>query len=278
MISQVTGAALRALLVIVLVAVPALILPGIPAEATQVVAFVALFAGALTFVEYASTYPGLIEFRHAPPFNRLRFAGLALTVVLVALVCRDWPAGGAGASALTAAAAALGALLDFPYSPVRLAMLILPAAAPPAELDLMRAVAGLSYTLSFVTVAVFVLLLRFGRWPARLRGFNLWVNLPTFDPAAGGDVVARLERDAVFNLSLGFLLPFVIPAVIKAGAGAVLPVSAQTPHTLVWVMAAWSFLPASLLMRGLAMNRIARLLRAQRSAMPSTGSDTVPTA
>ncbi len=276
MISQVTGALLRALLMVVLVALPALLLPGLGAETTQVVAFMALFAGALTFVEYASTYPGLIEFRHAPPFNRLRFAGLAVTVGLLSLLCRDWAGPAAGRSAVTAAALALGGALDFPYSPVRLASLILPADAPAGQIALMRAAAGLSYTLSLVMLAVFVLVLRSSGWPGRNRGFNLWVNLPTFDPSAGGDIVARLERDAVFNLSLGFLLPFVIPAVIKAGAATLVTVTGQTPQTLVWVMTAWAFLPASLVMRGMAMNRIARLIREQRRSTLADRADTVP--
>jgi hypothetical protein len=37
-----------------------------------------------------------------------------------------------------------------------------------------------------------------------------------------------------------------------------------SPQTLIWTMAAWSFLPASLFMRGIAMGRIADMIREKR--------------
>ncbi|MDJ1018121.1 MAG: hypothetical protein QNJ35_16545, partial [Paracoccaceae bacterium] len=70
MISRLAGAFLRALCVVLLIATPSLILPGFNADTAQVVALVALFGASLTFFEYASSYPGLVEFRDAPPFNR----------------------------------------------------------------------------------------------------------------------------------------------------------------------------------------------------------------
>ena len=62
-----------------------------------------------------------------------------------------------------------------------------------------------------ITLSIFVVLLKFYNWPSRSGAFNVWVNLPTFDPTAGGDVVDRLDRDARINIALGFLLPFLIP-------------------------------------------------------------------
>ncbi len=270
------GAALRALLVVLMVATPALTLPGVGAETTQAVVFVALFAAALVLAEYASTYPGLVEFRFAPPFNRLRFAGLFATVVLLSLLMRG--SGEAAPEGLARAAAALGRQLDFPYSPVRLVTLLLPADAPAQEVALLRAAAAVAAVVGAATAAAFALLVALGRWPARRRDFNLWVNLPTFDPMAGGDICRRLDRDAAVNLALGFVLPFVIPAVAKAGAASVGSVSLGAPQSLVWVIAAWAFLPSSLLMRGLAMGRIARMIRAQRLAGPGQGRDTLAAA
>lgn len=272
-IPRFAGAALRALLVVLLVATPALALPGLSAETTQAVVFVALFAAALVLVEYTSAYPGLVEFRFAPPFNRLRFAGLLATVVLLSLLMR-----GPGAAApewLDGLAATLGARLDFAYSPVRLVTLMLPEGAPPGEVAVLRGAAAVAAAAGAATVASFALLVGIGRWPARRRDFNLWVNLPTFDPMAGGDICQRLERDAAVNLALGFVLPFVIPAVAKAGAVTLGSVSLGAPQSLVWVVAAWAFLPGSLLMRGLAMGRIARMIRAQRQATAAPGRDTL---
>ena len=51
MISQLTGALVRAVLVMVLIATPSHLLPHVPHDTTQNVALVALFAAALTFYE-----------------------------------------------------------------------------------------------------------------------------------------------------------------------------------------------------------------------------------
>ena len=127
-----------------------------------------------------------------------------------------------------------------------------------------RSAAGVAYLTSALGLAFFVSVLRLQRWPARESAFNVWVNLPTFDPTAGGDVVQRLERDARLNIALGLLLPFVIPAVVKIGAQGFEPLTMTTPQTLIWTMTAWAFLPASLFMRGIAMGKIAEMIREKR--------------
>jgi hypothetical protein len=114
-------------------------------------------------------------------------------------------------------------------------------------------------------MCLFVVLLRAGTWPTRGNVFNVWVNLPTFDPTSGPDIVARLERDGRINIALGFLLPFCIPAIARIVMGGVDPVTMTSPQTLIWTLAAWSFLPASLFMRGIAMFRVAQMIRRKRT-------------
>ncbi len=263
--SRFAGALMRAALAVLLVATPALILPEVGADSRQAVALVAVFVGAFVLVEYASTYPGLVEFRHAPPFNRLRFLSLMATVAVVSLLVR----GATDPSPLTAGVAAVGAAvgqaIDFPFSPVRLVLLILPADAGPVEVFVLRAASGLALLISLMTLGVFVALTRAGHWPGPRAAFNVWVNLPTFDPTAGADVVARLERDARINIALGFLLPFLAPVAFKAASAGFIPVSLSAPQMLIWTMAAWSFLPVSLFMRGIAMGRVADMIRASRA-------------
>jgi hypothetical protein len=111
-----------------------------------------------------------------------------------------------------------------------------------------------------------VVILKAGRWPSRSRAFNVWVNLPTFDPTAGADVVTRLTRDARINIALGFLLPFLTPAVVKIASTGFEPLALTAPQTLIWTMTAWAFLPASLFMRGIAMGRIADMILETRAA------------
>lgn len=263
-LSQFTGALMRAFMVMVLVATPSVLLPGVTADGKQMVALVALFAGVLTFVEYNATYPGLIEFRDAPPYNRTRYLMLLAIVFFLSIMARSDAAPSTLARLFEAVGILIGQSLDFPYSPVRLVTLTLGDDSTTAHLLAVRSAAGVAYLTSVVALAMFALILRIYDWPSRNGAFNVWTNLPTFDPTVGGDVVARLERDARFNLALGFLLPFLIPVVVKMGGMGLGAIDLHYPPTLVWVMALWAFLPASLFMRGIAMTRIAGMIRNKR--------------
>lgn len=252
------------MLVVLLIAMPALILPQVSNDTIQMVMLVAIFGAALTIFEYSSTYPGLVEFREAPPFNRIRFLSLFVTVFLLSVIARGEVAPTAYTEIVAAVGALIASAMDFPYSPVRLVVLMLPEGTSTAQTEMIRTGAGISYLTSLVTLAVFLIVLRLRNWPTRNGAFNVWVNLPTFDPTAAGDVVARLERDARVNIALGFLLPFLTPATVKAAAALFGSVSLVSPHTFIWTVAAWAFLPASLFMRGIAMGRIASLIADKR--------------
>lgn len=261
---RIVGALVRALLIGLMVTLPASLLPELRPDAAQIVVLFAIFGALLTFIEYSARYPGLVEFRFAPPFNRIRFLSLATTVLLLSLLMRgQW-----APTPLTDFVGALGGMigqwLDFPFSPLRLLLLTLPVSATLGEVAQLRAAAGLSASVALATLGLFAMSMWRTRWPAQHAAFNVWVNLPTFDPTAGGDVVARLERDGRTNVILGVLLPFITPALVLAAGSVLSPLSQAGAQTQIWVVAAWAFLPACLLMRGLALNRIARMIRARR--------------
>ncbi len=264
MITRLAGAVLRAFLVVLLIATPALLLPGVSADVTQIVALVSIFAAALVIFEYASVYPGLVEFRNAPPFNRLRFVALFATVFLIAVVIRGETDPTPLNQLVEQFGTGIGEAIDFPYSPVRQIVLLLPDGTDFDHVDRIRTAAGISYFISMLALAVFYFFVRVRNWPLNNGPFNVWINMPTFDPTVGGDVVKRLGRDARFNLIVGFTMPFFIPAVLKASEGLFGPVTLDNPQSMIWIVAAWAFLPASLLMRGLAMGRIADLIEAKR--------------
>ncbi|WP_318338549.1 hypothetical protein [Defluviimonas sp. D31] len=255
---------MRAVLIMVLVATPSLMLPHVSSDTTQIVALVALFAAALTFFEYASTYPGVVEFRDAPPFNRLRFLSLFATVLLLSTLVRGQSQPTTLTTFIEVLGSRLGEAIDVPYSPVRLVVLMLPEDMSYKHLQLVRTASGISYMISLLTLIAFVTSMRLIGWPARIGAFNVWINLPTFDPTRGGDVVGRLQRDARFNILLGILLPFLVPIAVKLASLAFAPVTLESPQTLIWTMTAWAFLPASLLMRGIAMSRIAGMIAEKR--------------
>ncbi len=272
MIGKVASASVRAVLVAVLILTPALLLPNVNSDTSQVVVLVALACGALTLFEYASVYPSLVEFRDAPPFNRIRFLSLFMTVFILSVLAR----GRMDPSGLTLFIEAVGSLvgtaLDFPYSPVRLVLLSLPEAAPATAVSAIRAAAGMAYLIALLAITFFYLILKLYNWPSRSGAFNVWINLPTFDPTAGGDVVDRLNRDARVNLALGFLLPFMVPAIGKAAVHLFGHAMITDAQTMIWMVSLWAFLPLSLFMRGIAMSRVADMISEMRRR--TTAADT----
>lgn len=259
------GAIARAFLMVILIITPSILVPGINQEAGQIVMIIAFFGAALTLFEYASTYPGLVEFRDAPPFNRIRFTALIVSVFCLSVIVRGQTDQSTATQFMTAVGILIGQAIDFPYSPVRLVTSMLPETATFSDMVLLRASAGMSYLISLLSMALFLMALRASDWPAKSSGaFNVWVNLPTFDPTAGGDVVLRLTRDARVNITLGFLLPFITPVVVNTAISLFGTISVQNHQTMIWTVAAWAFLPASLFMRGIAMLRVADMIRNQR--------------
>jgi hypothetical protein len=259
-----TSAAARGLLVSTMILTPALLLPGLGSDSTPFILLVALLAGALTFVEYNSVFPSIVEFREAAPFNRLRFASLFGTVFLLSVILRGMTDPTSMTMAVTAIGTIVGNAMDFPYSPVRMVVLMLPPDASAETVRFVRTAAGTAYIVSLVAMTAFVVLVRILNWPVRSGAFNVWVNLPLFDPTAGGDVLERLQRDARINIALGFLLPFLLPAVVKLAADMIEPITLHQPQTLIWTIAAWAFLPASIIMRGIAMGKIAVMIEEKR--------------
>lgn len=264
MIGRISGAAARAFLVGLLVATPSLLLPGVSTDTTQIVTFLIILAAGLTFVEYNSNFPSIVEFRDAPPFNRIRFAALFITVFALTAIAKGTYEPTTMTQMLTSIGTILGNAIDFPYSPVRLVVLMLPVDASPELVASVRIAAGISYLVSVTALAIFVLMVRVLGWPTRNGAFNVWTNLPLFDPTAGGDVLFRLQRDSRINITLGFLLPFFIPAVVKMASDMIDPISLANPSTLIWTMTAWAFLPASMIMRGIAMGRVADMIEQKR--------------
>lgn len=264
MIGRMVAAALRGVFVALMILTPALMLPGLANDSTQIVILVAMLAAVLTFVEYNSVFPSIVEFRDAAPFNRLRFFALFFTVLLISLILKGMTDPTPLTLQLTRFGQLIGNAIDFPFSPVRLMVLTLPENAPTQTIDFMRTAAGLSYVISLFAMAQFLILVRVLNWPAKSGAFNVWVNLPLFDPTAGGDVLERLQRDARINIALGFLLPFLVPAVVKMAADLLDPITLAHPQTLIWTMAAWAFLPASIIMRGIAMGKIADMIKEKR--------------
>ncbi|MFT6695683.1 MAG: hypothetical protein ACJAXU_001182 [Paracoccaceae bacterium] len=267
MISQLIGAFVRAILVALLIAMPSIILPGVGSDAREISMVFALVGAALTMFEYGSSHPGLVEFRFAPPFNRIRFITLFVTVLLLAMMFRGEVGGNEMTRVVLEIGTLVGTAMDFPFSPVRILTVLLTNDGSAANTDVIRSAAGISYVVSLVSLAVFAIFMRLLAWPLGNRSFNVWVNLPMFDPASGPDVEERLTRDARVNVIFGFTLPFLIPLVAQVASAYFDFSGVENTQTIIWMVAAWAFLPASLFMRGIAMGKIARLIRRKREQL-----------
>ncbi|MCA2013150.1 hypothetical protein [Pararhodobacter sp. CCB-MM2] len=262
--SHVPGAIARALLVVFMAIFPAMAIPSTAPDIAQSMILLALFAGGIVFAEYSSDYPGLIEFRFAAPFNRTRFALVAVLALMMSLLQRNGVEPGLLGGLTASAAAACGQLLDFAFSPVRLLIAALPDSVSPEHIVQVRDGAALALVLAVTTVLGFVTAIRLNAWPMGSGPFNVWINLPTFDPTAGNDVVQRLQRHARINIALGIILPFLLPAAVLASELLMKPLTLLSPMGFVWGIVLWAYIPASLVMRGTAMARVARMIRASR--------------
>jgi hypothetical protein len=256
----------RAILVIVVVVSPSVLLPGTTAEAAQATMLVALTLGVVVGLEYAARAPALIAFRDAPPVNRMRILSLFATLICLSTIIRYDGASTAGLI-LNALGLLVGQALDLPFSPVRLLIEQAPDTATLAELQQLRIMAGLAIFLSIGAAALFVLLIRLRHWPNRGAAFNVWINLPTFDPTTGRDVVERLSRDGLVNILLSLLLPFFLPVLAGLAARQLGVVPFGSAHAMVWGVSLWMFLPLGLFMRGVAMRRVAEIIRTRRARL-----------
>ena len=263
MIKRGLSACLRGMAVGLAVASPAILVPGTSADTSQIAVFVALILGGLVCAEYWGETPSFIEFRNAAPVNRLRFGAVVLALVLLAHLYTAGLAPRDGAPGLLPPFAALAALLDVPLSPVRLL-----ASAAESELTLATrpvfvAMAGTAYLVSLALILGMALVIRLLDWPLNRGAFNVLTNLPMFDPTSGGDVLARMRRDGQINLSLGILLPFLLPTLLSSAPLRPL-LGPQDALTLIWVLCAWAMLPAMMVLRGMALLRIAGLIEEKR--------------
>jgi len=266
-ISRLLGAVVRAFLVASLIAMPSLLLPGVEPDGRDISMMFALVGAVLVLFEYGSTHPGLVEFRFAPPFNRIRFISLFLTVLMISMMFRGQNGGGETTRTVFEIGILIGKAMDFPFSPATILTNLLTNGVASEQADMIHAAAGIAYLVSLLSLAIFVIVIRVVSWPLGNGSFNIWVNLPTFDPASGFDVEQRLTRDARVNIIFGFTLPFLMPLVARVSAGYYDFSALNSSQTLIWTVAVWAFLPASLFMRGIAMARIARLIRRKRDQL-----------
>lgn len=255
---------MRATLVATTVAAPSLLLTGSALDAPEIIVFIAFLAGVFVFAEYNTAVPSILEFRDAPPLNRLRFLSFSLTVIALTMISKHVVFPTTLTGHIASIGDALGQFLDFPYSPVRLVTSIVSSDAAPVVMQSVRSSAAMAYVISVVAVALFLLAVRVKGWPTRNGAFNVWTNLPLFDPTAGRDVVDRLNSEARLHIIVGIVMPFVLPALLLVSTRVLEPIALSDPFVLIWTISAWAIVPTYVIMRGIAFARVASLIEEKR--------------
>ena len=95
-------------------------------DGSSITLIAALIAGALICLEYLNTYPSMLKFRDAAPYNRIRYLSALIAIICVSTLFREAHHVDSSNKMLMAIGTIIGHGLDFPYSPIRLIILTLP--------------------------------------------------------------------------------------------------------------------------------------------------------
>ena len=257
MLTRLAGASVRAALVAITVATPAVMLPDVSPTSAELSIMLAAIAAAFVIFEYGFATPSLIEFRFAAPYNRCRFAILAMLLLVSVLAIRG------GENTFTSLAVASFSqssveFWDFARSPMRSLSLLAVESSPDVQATLTKAAAC---ALSVATIGVFLLglIVWSFAWPMGREKFNLWINMPTFN-VGGHEPLPNLRRTALISLIFGVTFPYIAPHAALAFFGPLGSVSANNGQFLVWLVAIWCFVPAASLLRAIALFRIISLI------------------
>ena len=264
MLTRLAGASLRAALVAAMIVLPAIVVPEISPNSADLAILAAAIAAAFVVFEYGFTTPSLIEFRFAAPYNRIRFALLALLLTGLAFAFRGTVEETATTLAVSSFAITSAQIWDFAGSPLT----FFNALTQNLDLEsrqLLSNAAALSLSLTMIALVLFSLVIWLFHWPLNAKNFNLWVNMPNFGSSVGAETQQSLRQSALVNVVIGFSLPFLIPQAALVFMGPLQPISAANSLLLLWMIAIWCFVPAASILRAAALYQVANLLNEMRN-------------
>lgn len=262
MLTRLAGASVRAALVAAMIVLPVIVLPELSPNSADLAILAAAIAAAFVIFEYGFTTPSLIEFRFAAPYNRFRFAILALLLTGIAFAFSE-PVSSTGTSlAVSGFAKTSAQIWDFTGSPLTF-FEGLTANMGATSQRLVTNAAALALSLTAITLVVSSVVIWNFSWPLHAENFNLWINMPNFDVAVDEETQDTLRQSGLVSLIIGFTLPYLIPEAAFAFVGPLHPINSGNSLLLLWMIVIWCFVPAVSILRAVALYKVANLLAAQ---------------
>lgn len=255
MILRLTGAAVRAFLVAIMIVTPTFLFNDTSYLALEFTRILATIAAIFVFYEYGFPSASVIEFRFISPYNRIRFVLLAVMVVSTCFFLSG-PQFESGIMArLVACADQFYNLFSFQYSPVSIIAKTLATGNPMLELAIGRSL-SLNLVIALVVVVVMGILVFVNVWAVGGPSFNIWKNMPTYSGLDAEHFNERLESSAFSSALLGLLLPLFGPtffdvAIVWIGDG-----TTVSPIVMIWLLSFWVYLPAMYAMRAIILAKI----------------------
>ncbi|MEM0976307.1 MAG: hypothetical protein AAGJ34_02110 [Pseudomonadota bacterium] len=240
-------------------------MPDVSPAAADGFGLATIVACVFVLLEYGFRQPALLEFRFAAPYNRWRFLTLIAIILSFVVLCGNVVVPTPFNTLITWVAEDAKSVLNFPGSPSVVMRGTLESEVTQKAADMIVPMASLGYLVSFLSSVVFMVFLKFSSWPAREGSFHFWSNLPTFQTIQPENASARLMQVGFLSIGMAFLFPYAIPGFLKAFAE-MLPIQSFVgDFALFWIIAFSAWLPCACVMRGIALIKVARMIRADWS-------------
>jgi hypothetical protein len=257
MFFRIVGAAVRALIVAIIIIIPSAIVSSGASQAQMFTFTFAMMASAVVFVEYLVEVPAVLEFRFATPYNRLRILLTAsMALVLSQGLINQFLSGSTGVMSVIAIFIE-NLMVNWP-SPAKLVCEAFGLSEDLISATVMR-LAAFASMMGLFFALIFGAFIWLGAWPLSKRGFNLWPNMPSFTARAGQKASTKIVQIAILSLTLAITLPYIIPYFVSYG-GTVLGINYDDNLLMIyWVLLAWSVIPAMALFRAISLMKLAFL-------------------
>ena len=261
--TKIFGAIVRALFVGILFLYPSVLIAGGLGNVDLFVQALCLLGVAIVMVEYMVEVPAIIEFRYAPPYNRMRFLlMMVLCLVLLAALGPNTFTGG-NASLILPVANSFEAIFSWGSSPVQVL-------APALTNDPTLFGGNLTLILSLVFGTMMFGAITFGiylwisPWPLSAKGFNLWPNMPSFNARAGERASIKILQVAILSLALALLLPYIFAFFIEYCRNSLGMDFVSSKLVVYWTIFLWAAMPAMAIMRSVSLMKLAFLAENMR--------------